>query len=291
MTNLDTNTKKDSSQNISSETSSKKETNSEFSKKLYRQLPFVKRKGDFGYWIDRNKYGVITLVITFIALFFAFVSIRIELTTFNLTQGELIEFVDTPEEQKEEEKQTPAEREMEIMQQQYYEDVKNRAANRSVELDEGMKDDRGTDADKLYEEAKRVQQQLEASRAAYEQGIAENEALRNKKAEPKKGETDKEATQSNIKGSVTVSFELDGRHASYLPVPSYKCQEGGEVEIEIEVNRNGEVTKATILRSTSKGNSCLNDTALSFAKQSQFQVGTSWPAKHKGTISYIFLQQ
>ncbi|MEG1935323.1 MAG: energy transducer TonB, partial [Rikenellaceae bacterium] len=247
----------------------------------------------FGDWIYKNKLGVSALVIVFIGLFFAFLSVRLELTVTDMVQGFFVELppeeVVQPEEeeiQKEEEK-TPEQIEREM-----YNEVKNVSVNKNAKLDAGLKDDKGTKANDIYKEAQALQDRLNASRSAYEKGMADAEAVvRPRQSDQKKGTSTDKRDDSNVKGKVTVSYDLGGRRASHLPVPAYKCEVGGEVVINITVNHNGDVIAAEVSKTTSQSSSCLNETALTFARQSRFEIGSSWPEKHKGTISYIFLNQ
>lgn len=260
---------------------------------IYRALPFTKRRMNFADWIYKNKLGVSTLAIVFIVMFFAFLSVRLELTATDMVQGFFVELppeeVVEPEPEKieKEQEQTPEQIEREM-----YNDVKNVAVNKNAKLDAGLKDDKGTKANDIYKEAQALQDRLDASRSAYEKGLAEAEAVvRPRQSDQKKGSSEDKRDDSNVKGKVTVSYDLGGRRASYLPVPAYKCEGGGEVVVDITVNKNGDVVAATVSKSTSQSNGCLNDTALSFARQSRFEIGSDWPDKHKGTISYIFLNQ
>lgn len=260
---------------------------------IYRALPFTKRRMNFADWIYKNKLGVSTLVVVFIALFFAFLSVRLELTATDMVNGF---FVELPPEEIVEPEPEPIEKEqekeIEQIEREMYNDVKNVAVNKNAKLDAGLKDDKGTKANDIYKEAQALQDRLNASRSAYEKGLAEAEAVaRPRQSDQKKGTSDDKRDDSNVKGKVTVSYELGGRRAVHLPVPAYKCEGGGEVVIDITVNHNGDVVTATVSKSTSQASSCLNDTAISFARQSRFEIGSSWPDKHKGTISYIFLNQ
>lgn len=68
-------------------------------------------------------------------------------------------------------------------------------------------------------------------------GSAEERAIRQRRGA---GE-DSEHQDRKVKGRVTVSFSLTDpvRTSRYLAVPAYKCEGGGEVVVEITVNRGG----------------------------------------------------
>ena len=82
---------------------------------------------------------------------------------------------------------------------------------------------------------------------------------------------------------MTVSFSLVDpvRHARHLVVPAYQCEGGGEVVVRITVNRAGEVTHASV---ASGG-------AVRAARNSVFDINDAAPARHTGTITYIFIPQ
>lgn len=89
---------------------------------------------------------------------------------------------------------------------------------------------------------------------------------------------------------MTVSYSLDNplRHHRHLDKPAYKCEGGGDVEVSITVNRNGEVIDASVVAG---GDDCMRRTALKSARASLFDINPSAPARQKGTITYIFIPQ
>ncbi len=258
---------------------------------MYRAMPFKRRKMSFADWIYRNKLGVVALVLVFVTMFFTFASVRINIMEIVLSDGF---FIEAPPEEEKVKEEVPEEKEkIPERIEQTYEDVKNVSVNRGAKLDAGLKDDKGTNANDIYEEAKAVQDRLDANRASNAKAAAEAEAMMQRKPAPEKvkGKSDIPSDQTNVKGKVTVSYELDGRRASYLPIPAYKCEGGGEVVINIVVDDNGDVISADVDRTSSTRNRCVNDTALEFARSSRFQLNSEWESKHKGTITYIFLNQ
>ena len=74
----------------------------------------------------------------------------------------------------------------------------------------------------------------------------------------------------------------------YLAVPAYKCEGGGEVVVEITVNRAGDVTNARVVEG---GDECMRSSALGSARRSRFNIDDSAPARQQGTITYIFIPQ
>lgn len=121
----------------------------------------------------------------------------------------------------------------------------------------------------------------------YERGLAEAEAIRRRRER-----TDERGENSDrkVQGRVTVSFSLVDpvRHARHLVVPAYQCEGGGEVVVRITVNRAGEVTHASV---ASGGDDCMRETAVRAARNSVFDINDAAPARHTGTITYIFIPQ
>ena len=62
----------------------------------------------------------------------------------------------------------------------------------------------------------------------------------------------------------------------------------GEVVVRITVNRAGEVTHASV---ASGGDDCMRETAVRAARNSVFDINDAAPARHTGTITYIFIPQ
>ena len=105
------------------------------------------------------------------------------------------------------------------------------------------------------------------------------------------GMTRKEAKRSSFKGKSNIRYLLGNRYHLQLPIPVYLAQGGGEVVVDIVVDRSGEVLSATP-RSTSN----LSDpTILAYAKQAaektRFNADNAAPEKERGTITYLFIAQ
>ncbi|MCK9414012.1 MAG: hypothetical protein M0Q53_17050 [Prolixibacteraceae bacterium] len=105
------------------------------------------------------------------------------------------------------------------------------------------------------------------------------------------GMTREEAKRSSFKGKSNIHYLLGNRYHLQLPIPVYLAQGGGEVVVDIVVNRNGDVLSATP-RDAVK----LNDpTILAYAKQAAektlFNPDNSAPEKERGTITYLFVAQ
>ena len=91
-------------------------------------------------------------------------------------------------------------------------------------------------------------------------------------------------------GRVTVYFSLTDpvRTSRRLVIPAYRCAAGGEVVVQIAVDRGGEVLSARVL---SGGDECMRETALAAARASLFNIDASAPARQTGTVTYLFIPQ
>lgn len=155
---------------------------------------------------------------------------------------------------------------------------------RNVRVDRGaLKDDRGTDAEKLYSDAERIAREYREnmSREEGEVEIARKPAT--KKEEPK--------DMPVYQGPSVLSYSLSGRKGSYLPIPAYKCVGEGEVTVIITVEPSGRVTNAKIQEEVSSTDSCLRNYALKAASSSRFSANPNAPSRQIGNIVYSFVAQ
>ena len=156
--------------------------------------------------------------------------------------------------------------------------VRNIAVNRSQ-----LKDDRGTDADKLYEDAERLAQEL---RDGKNRPADDPDEVSITKKTP-----DQPAQKKAYTGPSVLSWMLEGRRASRLPIPAYKCIGAGRVTVLIAVNNQGNVVDAKIDDASSSQDHCLRSFALQAARLSRFSVSETAPARQGGSITYAFIAQ
>ncbi|MBO5562169.1 MAG: energy transducer TonB [Bacteroidales bacterium] len=160
--------------------------------------------------------------------------------------------------------------------------VRNVAVNRSTQL----KDDRNTDAEQLYKDAERLAQELRDG---------QNRALEDPEdyvADPVVKETPvKPRKTESYSGPSVLSWSLDGRRASHLPIPAYRCVGSGEVTVVITVDNQGRVVNAKVDERSSSTDGCLRNFATRAARLSRFSASTTAPSKQLGTITYAFIAQ
>lgn len=156
---------------------------------------------------------------------------------------------------------------------------------RNVTVDRGsLKDDRGTDAEKLYREAERIQKQ-------YEEIMSRGDDSFIAMKEPRHSEKKEEEQKSVYSGPSVLSYEVPGRKGSYLPIPAYKCMGEGEVTVNVTVNPQGKVIAASVKDDVSSDDSCLRAYAVRAAQSSMFSSKAGAPAKEYGYITYRFIAQ
>jgi len=93
------------------------------------------------------------------------------------------------------------------------------------------------------------------------------------------------------KENTTVSYFLENRWHRYLYIPTYKCQGGGTVIIDIVIDKSGKVINATIAENRSTHDQCLLEEAYRSATTAVFNSDSKSPTKQVGTITYVFLAQ
>ncbi len=161
--------------------------------------------------------------------------------------------------------------------------VHNVAVDRSAPL----KDDRNTDADQLYKDAERLAQELKNGQNAIKEDAREETV----DLTPSKPETAEKSKPSSYSGPSVVSYSLDGRKATHLPIPAYRCMGGGYVTVIITVNNDGMVVGATVQDDVSEKDQCLRNYAIRAARLSKFSKSSTAPANQKGDITYCFIAQ
>lgn len=160
-------------------------------------------------------------------------------------------------------------------------EVRNVTVNRSTQL----KDDRNTDADQLYRDAERLAKDLRDGQNRVQE---DPEDLVQDPVTPSKPEPRKKETYS---GPSVLSWSLDGRKATRLPIPAYRCVGAGQVTVIITVNNQGKVIDAKVDNGSSSGDGCLRAFATRAARMSLFNASTTAPARQMGTITYAFIAQ
>ncbi|MDR0660559.1 MAG: energy transducer TonB [Prevotellaceae bacterium] len=136
----------------------------------------------------------------------------------------------------------------------------------------------------VYEEARQLQERMDANRRMMEELQTTDNSV------PVQTETPP-AIQETYQGPSVLTYTLDGRRAIYLSNPAYKCERGGDITVNIEVNQNGYVVSAEIDKAKSIADPNLQAAAIQAAKSSRFTASYAAPKKQKGVIVYRFIPQ
>lgn len=231
-----------------------------------------------------DKVGLIVTVIAHLAVIIVFLVIQIgrewskeSSFVLDFTKQELLE----KQQQEASLKEEVSRKLDELLGQPSYKasDVRNVAVDRSA-----LKDDRHTDAEELYKDAERLARELKSGNAL-EKEDARDEAVDLSKVKEESG------SKKEYKGPSVVSYNLDGRKASSLRIPAYRCMGAGDVTVIITVNPAGTVIGAKVLDSASSSDKCLRDFAIRAARTSRFSATTATTANQVGDITYRFIAQ
>ena len=159
---------------------------------------------------------------------------------------------------------------------------------RNVVVDRAaLKDDRGTDAEQLYRDAERLAQELARGYEVKQEDYADPDIHTEQNTQP---ETTKEEAPV-YSGPSIVSYWLEGRKASKLPIPAYRCMGAGQVTVLITVDPAGTVTAAKVDEAVSSKDGCLRSFAIRAARLSKFSAKADAPPKQGGNIVYEFIAQ
>ena len=162
-----------------------------------------------------------------------------------------------------------------------HKDIKNLAVDASGHL----KDDRGTDMNQLASEMQRIEQSLKNPPKSdiVEEPVEDGVNIGGSQSDSK--------PKQSYSGPSVLSYTLDGRKATKLPIPAYRCYGGGLVTVIISVDRNGMDVGTKINETVSSPDKCLRQFALSAASQSRFTRSDSAPDPQVGEIVYQFIAQ
>ena len=206
------------------------------------QLPFEQKKNDAGEWAYDHRIGLCVTLIAYLVLAIAFMVGKIVVGAKPSVQGIII---DTKTLAELEAEKMRLEQEVRARQQAQeggdWRGVRNQYSNENA-LEERSRDDRGSMSSSLKESAEAVGERMQANRDAYEQGLAEERAIRERMGRSGK---DDRTQDSRARGRVTVSFSLTDpvRTRRYLEVPAYQCEGGGEVVVGITVRERSLLQK------------------------------------------------
>lgn len=156
---------------------------------------------------------------------------------------------------------------------------------RGVAVSSSLRDDRhsSAEAEKLYRDAEALASEL---KKGFKSDI-EEDAVEETVAHKEEGKDER----VNYSGPSVLSWTLDGRKASHLPIPAYRCLGEGSVTVTIFVDPHGKVLNAKINEDLSSTDRCLREFAVRAARLSRFSKSVTAPARQVGEIVYSFVAQ
>ena len=263
------------------------------------RLPFEKGRTDLGSWAYEHRVGLCCMIIAYLAFGIVFVSVKIAMNQERVEGAMYIDLTDMQQALETLQQQVPEQQD----EGDDFSNVKNRISDengRSESVGRTTASTAGGGASSsksiadfmegLDEEAAAVAGRVKASQDAFAKGRREEqEMIARSKAQREAKEGEKESGVKQ-KGSVLISYWLPGRRDVSLYMPAYQCEGGGEVTVNITVNRNGKVVSAS-MKESSTNSSCINDMAILAARNSRFNVDDTGSDKQSGTITYIFVPQ
>jgi hypothetical protein len=92
-------------------------------------------------------------------------------------------------------------------------------------------------------------------------------------------------------GESNIVYYLANRYHTSLSIPTYLTQRGGKIIVDILVDRNGNVIKATVRNNNQVRDEMIMLYAQTAAERTKFNADQSAPASQTGTIHYTFIAQ
>lgn len=95
-----------------------------------------------------------------------------------------------------------------------------------------------------------------------------------------------------FEGQTNIFYSLENRYHLRLPIPVYKCEGEGVVEVQIIVDQRGHVVQAQVIDlGDSMNDICLAEAAKTAAMGTRFNSNYDAPLRQQGTITYYFQAQ
>jgi hypothetical protein len=107
------------------------------------------------------------------------------------------------------------------------------------------------------------------------------------------GEDDAKPQETkDYQGPTNIYYSLKNRHHMRLPVPVYKCEGSGLIEVGIVVDQRGRVIHAEVDQQGGSLNEiCLAEAAKNAALRTRFNTDYKAATRQAGTITYHFIAQ
>lgn len=92
-------------------------------------------------------------------------------------------------------------------------------------------------------------------------------------------------------GKSNIHYFLENRFHVRLPIPVYLAKSGGEIKVDIQVDRSGNVIKAVARSTKATDDPMLIEYAIQAAERTVFNTDQKAPSIQKGSITYKFVAQ
>lgn len=243
----------------------------------------------FAFW-DEHKVGILGTIVVHLLIIILFLANKLESNTQLYISTIVVDMKKdyTPETDKikgSSEGVLPADA---IKNDKEVEAIRNFAVDATEsDLNPGLTDDKNINASELYNDASRLKEKMDKNKETYE--VSQSTVGADIPNTPQKNISS--AAEGQYKGPAVISYYLKDRKAIWLPVPAYKCQFGGQVVVDIEVDGFGAVKKANIDEKNSVKDDCINSSAIHAAMESTFTSASTDENHQKGSITYLFVPQ
>jgi len=142
------------------------------------------------------------------------------------------------------------------------------------ELEQEMDDNRPESWEEMQERLKELEE------------ISQEELIMEAEDDDSKSETEP------YTGPTNIYYSLKNRYHRLLPVPVYKCEGSGLIEVSIVVDQRGRVVQAEVNKQgAGLNNTCLAEAARDAARRTRFNADFQAAKLQAGTISYHFIAQ
>jgi hypothetical protein len=245
-------------------------------------------KGRIRHIIDENLIGILATLIFHMVLVVIFLVLRISsvknlmdnVITIDFEEREIQEMIPEPL------------RERDIEFDQYVADyLESERSNVPVNIANNLNEQISTDrfVNELTEEMSlsRPEEAIRSQQKLRE--LQEMESADNIIAEENSSDDKKPVV---FTGKTNIFYSLEKRYYLRLPVPVYKCEGFGVVEVQIFVDQKGYVVNALIPDlGDSMNEICLAEAAKTAALNTRFNTDFDAPLRQQGTITYHFQPQ
>lgn len=241
----------------------------------------------------KNVYGVMGTLIFHILLVTGFWIAELNLKVDIQKEDAILLDFTMPEDQKEiTETETEKQQEKNIASDQSMKNIQQSVSNRAV--NDASKND-ATKKDKFFDD--NYNRDIEEAKKMV---VDVNKQLSKKIPAIKKYEMPEVTTEGqdpdSIKnviysGKSNIHYFLENRFHVRLPVPVYLAKSGGEVKVDIQVDRSGKVIKAQARSVKNTNDPMLTEYATQAAERTVFNADTKAPLVQKGSITYMFVAQ